>query len=89
MVGAIVATLQQSARYQAVSSGLLGSARGLWIGLTLVGLFVGGFVILWGLQLPYYRELALLGVPFLALSFISGRLAYRVSARSARTEPAS
>lgn len=82
MVEAVVATIQQGARYRAVSSGILQSARGLWLGLTFVSLFVGGFVILWGLQLPYYREIALLGVPFLALAFISARLARRVSASS-------
>jgi Flp pilus assembly protein TadB len=88
MVEAVVASIAQSARYQAVSSGLLGSARGLWLGLCLVALFVGGFVILWGLMLPYYREVALLGVPFLALAFLSGRLARSVSASPASTKPA-
>lgn len=87
MVEAVVATIQQSARYQAVSSGLLRSAQGLWLGLCLVGLFVGGFVIVWGLQLPFYREIALLGVPFLALAFISGRLARRVSGSPADVKP--
>jgi hypothetical protein len=87
MVEAVVATIQQSARYQAVSSGLLRSARGLWLGLCLVGLFVGGFVIVWGLQLPFYREIALLGVPFLGLAFISGRLASRVSSGPTEAKP--
>ena len=87
MVEAVVATIQQSTRYQAVSSGLLRSARGLWVGLCLVGLFVGGFVIVWGLQLPFYREIALLGVPFLGLAFISGRLASRVSSGPSEAKP--
>ena len=88
MVRAVLATLQQSTKFQAVSSGLLRSAKGLWLGLCLVGLFVGGFVIVWGLRLPQFQEIALLGLPFLALSFIAGRLAVRVSAAPRGAEPA-
>ena len=88
MAEAVIGTIQQSTRYQAVSSGLLRSARGLWTVLCLVGLFVGGFVIVWGLQLPFYREVALLGLPFLALGVISGRLALRVSAAAEPREDA-
>ncbi len=77
-VTALVATIQQSARFRNVSSGLLRSARGLWVGLTFIGGFVGIFVIAWGLGLPAYREVSLLGVPFLALAWVSGRLARNV-----------
>ena len=79
MVRSVVATIQQSARYQGVSAGLLRSARGLWIGLTAVAAIVGLFVIAWGLSLPSFREIALLGIPFLALAFISARLARNVA----------
>jgi hypothetical protein len=79
MVRSVVATIQQSARYQGVSSGLLKSARGLWTGLTVVAALVGLFVIVWGLSLPTFREIALLGIPFLALAFISARLARSVA----------
>jgi len=78
MVRAVVATIQQSARYQGVSAGLLRSARGLWLGLTGVAALVGLFVIVWGLSLPTFREIALLGIPFLALAFLSARLARSV-----------
>ena len=84
MVRAVVATIQQSARYQGVSAGLLRSARGLWIGLTGVASLVGLFVIAWGLSLPAFREIALLGIPFLALAFISARLARSVGSPPAR-----
>jgi hypothetical protein len=88
---AVVATVNQSVRFQNVSSGLLQSARGLWLGLTFVAGFVGLFVALWGLSLPTFREVSLLSLPFFALAFIAARLARRVRprARSAATgEPA-
>jgi Sec-independent protein secretion pathway component TatC len=86
MVRSVVATIQQSARYQGVSAGLLRSARGLWLGLTVVAALVGIFVIAWALSLPTYREIAVLGIPFLALAFISARLARNV-ASPPRQEP--
>jgi hypothetical protein len=75
VVRALVLSLQQSMRFQSVSTGLLRSARGLWLGLTAVAGFVGIFVVAWGLSLPVFREVALLGIPFLVLAFIAGRLA--------------
>jgi hypothetical protein len=87
MVRAVVASLVQAARYQGVSTGLLQSARGLWIGIAAVSLFVGLFVIVWALGLPEYREIAALGLPFLALAFISGRLARNVGSANAKAEP--
>jgi hypothetical protein len=88
MVRAVVTTIQQSARYQGVSAGLLRSARGLWLGLTAVSALVGLFVIAWGLSLPMFREIAILGIPFLALAFLSARLARNVASTPA-TEAAS
>ena len=82
MVRALFASIQQSARFQGVTTGLLRSARGLWLGLTLVALAVGLFVIVWGLSQPALREIAALGVPFLALAVISGRLARNVGVAS-------
>ena len=87
MVRAIVASLQQSARFQSVSTGLLRSARGLWLGLAFVALSVGVFVIVWGLGLPQFREVTLLGLPFLALAFIAGRLAHNTRAGAMPSEP--
>jgi hypothetical protein len=75
LVQALVLSLQQSVRFQSVSTGILRSARGLWLGLTAVALFVGVFVVVWGLSLPVFREVSLLGIPFLALGFIAARLA--------------
>ena len=77
-VRAVIASLQQAARYQNVSAGLLRSARGLWVGLAIVSGFVGAFVVIWGLRLPAFREIAALGIPFFALAFIAARLAWNV-----------
>ena len=74
-VRGIVLTLQQSVRFQSVSTGLLSSARGLWLGITGVAAFVGVFVVVWGLGLPEFREVSLLAIPFFALALIAGRLA--------------
>jgi hypothetical protein len=87
MVRAVVGALQQSARYESVSTGLLRSARGLWLGLTVVALFVGVFVVVWGLSLPAFREVAALGIPFLALAFISARLARNVGGSGSKSQP--
>ena len=45
---------------------------------------VGLFVIAWGLSLPAYREIAALGIPFLALAFLSARLARNVASPPAQ-----
>jgi hypothetical protein len=75
---AVVATVNQSVRFQGVSGGLLQSARGLWLGLAFVAGLVGLFVALWGLSLPTFREVSLLGLPFFALAFLAARLARNV-----------
>jgi hypothetical protein len=72
---ALVASLQQSLRFQGVSTGLLRSAPGLWLGLSVVALSVGAFVLIWGLSLPAFREISILSLPFLALGLLAGRLA--------------
>ena len=82
LVQALVGALQQSVRFQSVSTGLLRSARGLWLGLTVVALSVGVFVVAWGLSLPGFREISALGIPFLALAFLSARLARNTRAGS-------
>lgn len=83
---AVVATVNQSVRFQNVSGGLLQSARGLWMGLTVVAGVVGLFVAMWGLSLPMFREVSLLSIPFFALAFIAARLARSV--RQAPRQPA-
>lgn len=75
LVRGLALSLQQTVRFQSVSTGFLRSARGLWLGLSGVALFVGVFVVVWGLRLPVFREVTLLGIPFLALAFLAGRLA--------------
>jgi hypothetical protein len=85
MARALVLSLQQTVRFQNVSTGFLRSVRGLWIGLAAVASFVGLFVVVWGLSLPVFREVALLGIPFLALAFLAARLARNTRPPSARS----
>ena len=84
---ALVASLQQSLRFQSVSTGLLRSARALWLGLTGVALSVGAFVLVWGLSLPTFREISLLSVPFLVLGLLAARLARNTRAATNRSSP--
>lgn len=84
---ALIASVQQSVRFQNVSTGFLRSARALWIGLTAVCVFMGAFTVVWGLGLPQFRAVALLGLPFLVLAFPAGRLARNT--RSTGRAPAS
>jgi hypothetical protein len=72
---ALVHSLQQTVRFQSVSTGFLRSARGLWLGIAAVAFCVGAFVLVWGFGLPEFREIAWLGVPFLVLAALAGRLA--------------
>lgn len=81
-VAALVATVHQSVRFQAVSGGLLRSARSLWLGLTVVTAVVGAFVALWGIGLPQFPEIALLSIPFFGFSLLCARLAWSVRSRS-------
>jgi hypothetical protein len=76
----LVATIDQSVRFRAVSGSLLGATRGLWLAIAIVGLLVGAFVLVWGLGLPAFREVSLLGLPFLFLGAVGLRLAWRVRA---------
>jgi hypothetical protein len=65
---ALVSSLEQSLRYQSLSTGMVRTASHIWVGLALVCLFVGVFVSTWGMRQPRYREISLLGLPFLALA---------------------
>jgi hypothetical protein len=87
VVHGLVLSIQQGLRFQSVHTGFLRSARGLWLGLTAVASFVGIFVVAWGLTLPVFREVALLGIPFLALAVISGRLARNTRNTASPSEP--
>jgi hypothetical protein len=82
----LIAGLEQSVRLQTL--GVASAARTLWFGLSAVGLLVGGFVLLWGASLPRYREIALLGLPFLMISVLTFRVA-RGAGRAAGTAPSS
>ena len=46
-------------------------ARTLWVGLSWVPLGVGVFVIGFGLSLPHFQSIALLGIPFLAIGLLT------------------
>jgi|SRR6185503_2669309 len=63
---ALIEALDQSARH----AGTAESARKLFGGLLVTAAAIGIFVILWALALPSHREIALLGVPFLAIALL-------------------
>jgi hypothetical protein len=83
----LLATLDLSIRYRGVSGGMLHAARNLWLGLAVVALGVGAFVTVWGLRLPAFREVSLLGVAFLTLGLLTLRVARRVRGTEAPAEP--
>lgn len=74
---ALIASLDQSLRIQGFSGSMVHAARTLWLGLAWVSLGVGAFVSLWGLSLPRFREIALLGIPFVAIGVLTLRVARR------------
>jgi hypothetical protein len=86
-VRAMIAMLEQSARLQSLSGGMMSATRTLWTGVSWVSLLVGAFVVVWALQLPQYHEISLLGLPFLALGVITLRIARRT--RAAAPAPSS
>jgi hypothetical protein len=69
-VRALAATLEQSIRTAQLGAGMLQQTPRLWLGLALVSLAVGVFVVLFGLSLPSYRVIAALGLPFLAIGVL-------------------
>jgi hypothetical protein len=75
---ALIASLDQSIRIQGLSGSMVHGARTLWVGLTWVALGVGVFVIGFGLSLPHFRVISLLGVPFLAIGLLTLRVTRRV-----------
>ena len=74
----LIASLDQSIRIQGLSGSMVHGARTLWVGLTWVALGVGVFVIGFGLSLPHFRVISLLGVPFLAIGLLTLRVTRRV-----------
>jgi hypothetical protein len=75
---ALIASVEQSVRIQGLSSRMVHGARALWSGLAWVALGVGVFVSLFGLTLPGFRAISLLGIPFLAIGVLTLRVASRV-----------
>jgi len=69
-VRALAAALEQSMRTSQLSSGMLQQTPRLWLGLALVSLAVGVFVVIFGMSLPSYRAIAALGLPFLAIGVL-------------------
>jgi hypothetical protein len=78
---ALIASLEQSLRIQGLGAGMVQGAHALWVGLAWIALAVGVFVIGFGLTLPHFRAIALLGIPFLGI----GALTLRVARRARRT----
>jgi hypothetical protein len=74
---ALIASIEQSIRIQGLSGGMVHAARTLWVGIAWVSLAVGVFVVLFGLSLPRFREIALLGIPFLGIGLLTLRVARR------------
>ena len=80
LVRGLIATIDQSVQYRAVSGGLLSTARRLWLGMAIIALLVGAFVVWLGLSMPGFREISLLGLAFLGIGVILLRVA-RAAAR--------
>jgi hypothetical protein len=74
----LIASLDASLRLQRFSGGMASAAPALWVGLAWVSFGVGAFVSLWALTLPHFREIALLGLPFLAIGVLALRLVRRL-----------
>lgn len=70
----IIAMVRQGVDQRGVQGSLVRSTRGLWSGLALVALLVGVGVAAWGLTLPYFREISLLGIPFLIIGMLMLRV---------------
>jgi len=62
----LIATLDVSTRYRGVTP----AVRTLWSGMAVIALLVAAFVVVLGLRLPIYREIALLGIPFLLIGLL-------------------
>jgi hypothetical protein len=85
---ALIAALDQSVRMQGLSGSMLTATRTLWNALAWISLAIGAFVALWALGLPHFREVALLGLPFLAIGAITLRLSRRARAAAASSSQA-
>jgi hypothetical protein len=77
---ALIAALDQSIRMQGLSGGMLTATRTLWTALAWISLAIGAFVSVWALGLPEFQEIALLGLPFLAIGLVTLHLARRARA---------
>jgi hypothetical protein len=66
-VSALGATLEQSMRTAALSSGMLQQTPRLFLGLAAISLAVGVLVLALAALLPRFRAVGLLGLPFLAI----------------------
>ena len=75
---ALAATLEQSLKTTALSANLLRHTPRLWVGLAIVSLAVGVFVLAFGATLPRFQSIALLGLPFLAIGVLALLAARRI-----------
>lgn len=71
----LLATIHQSVQTRAASGGILKASKSMWGGLAAVALLVGAGVGAWGLTLPVFREISLLGIPFLVIGLLTLRVA--------------
>lgn len=76
-VDELIATIAQSIQYRALAGAYARATPKAMLGIALACMLVGLFVSGWGLSLPRYDEIALLGIPFLIL----GAIAIRISRR--------
>lgn len=74
----VIAMVRQSVEQRGVQAGIAKSARGLWGGMAAISLLVGVGVAALGFSLPYYRTVALLGIPFLLIGLLMLRLVRNV-----------
>jgi hypothetical protein len=77
-VRGLLGMVRQGVSQSAVQGGLLRSIPGMWGGLAVVSLLVGVGVAVLGLTLPYFRGVALLGIPFLLIGLLMLRVVRNV-----------
>jgi hypothetical protein len=55
------------------------------MGLAAIAVLVGAFVTIWGLALPVFREISLLGIPFLVIGALLLRMVHKAGRESGAT----
>ncbi len=86
-VRALASTLEHGISTARLSSQLVRQTPLIWIGIALVSIVVGVFVLGFGLSLPDYREIAFLGLPFLAIGALALTAVRRMRGDARRESP--